>query len=68
MAYYPRQLDLEGVICDPCGEARWPSHPHYDTNTDTRIAEADSTGVLWCWVPIYSHTPSPCVMCGTPTK
>jgi hypothetical protein len=68
MAYYPRQLDLDGVMCDDCGERRWPIDPHYGTDIDARITEAQLTSVQWCWVPIYSTTASPCITCGTLTN
>jgi hypothetical protein len=68
MAYYVANLDVDGVICDACGDARWDTHPKYGTNVDARLAEADRTGVRWSWVPRWSTDPVKCDNCGQPTR
>ena len=64
MTYYQHNNELEDLICDPCGDIRWKTHPKYGTNADSRLAERDLTGVQWNWTNNYSTTPVECSICG----
>ena len=64
MTYYQQNNDLEDLICDCCGEARWEQHPNYGTNTDARLLERERTGFSWLWTNNYSTIPMECSICG----
>jgi hypothetical protein len=68
MTYYQANTDSEEIICDSCGDTRWAEHPRYGSNVDSRLAEAEMTGIRWSWVPRYSSTPTPCSSCGEAVK
>ena len=68
MTYYQANTDSEELICDDCGETRWETHPKYGSNVDSRLDEAERTGVRWAWNTIYTSNPVPCSICGRMTK
>jgi hypothetical protein len=69
MTYWNRAVEEDEVICDPCGDARWPVHPKYGTNTDARLRERSETGADWCWDRLYSDKAEfECLVCGELTR
>lgn len=68
MTYYQANTEADTIICDSCGETRWETHPCYGSNVDSRLAEAETTGIRWAWDIRYSSTPAPCSICHEMTK
>jgi hypothetical protein len=66
MAYYTANTVTDTVLCDECGDARWETHPKYGTNVDSRLDEAERTGVRWSWTPIWGGTE--CATCSGHVK
>ena len=68
MTYYQANTESDEIICDSCGDTRWEQHPRYGSNVDSRLAEAEVTGIRWSWVPVYSSTAMGCHLCGEGTR
>jgi hypothetical protein len=67
MTYYQASTFSEELICDDCGETRWETHPKYGSNVESRLEEADRTGVRWSWVPVYGGK-NKCSLCNGSAK